>query len=219
MGELCDASRGAQRRIRQRQDCAGAARVGRARWRPVAAQARFRSRHRARSGQRLPKTLRQKGSAQDRPSAAAALCLLSDAARLCREVAAHRRISLNSFSFFRRAREDCSSVLKTAHARGWHRIALIGVSDLAEIAAICALEQGIAIVAVVDAKSESIRFVGTPVVKSTAAVPGGFDALVVTDLQATAELVKAVVDQLDADRVLVPALLGVRLKRATESAA
>src|SRR5271169_6672883 len=57
----------------------------------------------------------------------------------------------SSFSFFRHAREDCSSVLKAAHARGWNRIALIGVSELAEIATICALEQGIAIVAVIDA--------------------------------------------------------------------
>jgi len=59
----------------------------------------------------------------------------------------------SSFSFFRRAREDCSSVLKAAQARGWNRIALIGLSDLAEIATICALEQGITIVAVVDAKA------------------------------------------------------------------
>ncbi len=61
----------------------------------------------------------------------------------------------SSFSFFRRAREDCASVLKVAHARGWNRVALVGVSDLAEIATICALEQGIAIVAVVDAKSDN----------------------------------------------------------------
>ena len=96
---------------------------------------------------------------------------------------------------------------------------LFGVSDLAEIATICALEQGVTIVAVVDAKSTADRFVGTPIVQSLAAVPGGFDALVVTDLQATRESVKSVVDQFDADRVLVPALLGIRLDRATESAA
>src|SRR5271163_2922820 len=42
----------------------------------------------------------------------------------------------DSFSFFRRAREDCASVLKVAHARGWNRVALVGVSDLAEIATI-----------------------------------------------------------------------------------
>src|ERR1700759_1132336 len=44
-----------------------------------------------------------------------------------------------SFSFFRRAREDCSSVVKIARAHGWNRVVLVGVSDLAEIATICAL--------------------------------------------------------------------------------
>jgi len=121
----------------------------------------------------------------------------------------------SSFSFFRRAREDCSSVLQAAHARGWNRVALIGVSDLAEIAMLCALEQGITIVAVVDANCEKTPFVGTSVVKSIAAVSGGCDALVVTDLQATRETVQSMVNQLDSDRVLVPALLGIRINPAT----
>lgn len=125
----------------------------------------------------------------------------------------------SSFSFFRSARADCAAVLKVAHARGWSRIALAGISDLAEIATICAIEQGIAIVAVVDAKSTNARFVGAPVVHSIAEIPERFDALLVTDLQATRESVQAVVNQFDADRVLVPALLGIRLDRARESAA
>jgi DNA-binding MarR family transcriptional regulator len=125
----------------------------------------------------------------------------------------------SSFSFFRHAREDCASVLRVAHARGWNRVALAGVSDLAEIATLCALEQGITIVAVVDAKSANDKFVGAPVVKSIAAVPGGFDALVVTDLQATREFVVAISNQIDAERILVPAILGVRLNRQAESAA
>jgi DNA-binding MarR family transcriptional regulator len=125
----------------------------------------------------------------------------------------------SSFSFFRRAREDCSSVLKAARARGWNRIALIGVSDLAEIATICALEQGITIVAVVDAKTGMDRFVGAPLVASLDAVPGDFDALVVTDLEATRESVKAALNAIGVERVFVPALLGLRLDRAMESVA
>jgi DNA-binding MarR family transcriptional regulator len=125
----------------------------------------------------------------------------------------------SSFSFFRRARKDCSSVLQAAHARGWNRVALIGVSDLAEIAMLCALEQGITIVAVVDANCENTPFVGISIVKSIAAVPGGCDALVVTDLQATRESVQSMVNQLDSDRVLVPALLGIRINPATGSVA
>lgn len=125
----------------------------------------------------------------------------------------------DSFSFFRHAREDCATVLRTAHGHGFNRIALAGVSDLAEIAIICALEQGIAVVAVVDAKAANDKFVGTPVVTSLAAVPGGCDALLVTDLQATREFVAALADKVGAERVLVPALLGIRLNRQTESAA
>ena len=124
-----------------------------------------------------------------------------------------------SFSFFRRAREDCASVLKAAHARGWTRIALVGVSDLAEIAIICALEQGITIVAVVDAKTTSNRFVGTPVVSSIDTVPGGFDALVITDLEATRESLRAVSASVNAERVLVPTLLQIHFDRTTETAA
>jgi DNA-binding MarR family transcriptional regulator len=123
----------------------------------------------------------------------------------------------SSFSFFRRAREDCSLVLKVAHARGWNRIVLIGVSDLAEIATICALEQGITIVAVVDAKASTERFVGNPVVASIDAVPGGFDALVITDLASTRDTVKAALTALDAERVFVPTLLGLRRDRPTEN--
>jgi DNA-binding MarR family transcriptional regulator len=124
----------------------------------------------------------------------------------------------SSFSFFRRAREDCSSVLKAAHARGWNRIVLIGVSDLAEIATICALEQGLTIVAVVDAKARRDRFVGNPVVASLDAVPEGFDALVITDLTSTRDTVAALI-ALEAERVFVPALLGLRSDRAMESVA
>src|SRR5262249_8606934 len=125
----------------------------------------------------------------------------------------------SSFSFFRRAREDCSSVLEAAHARGWNRIALIGVSDLAEIAAICALEQGITIAAVVDAEAKRDRFVGAPVVPSLDVVPGGFDALVITDLATTRETMKAALTGLEVERIFVPALLGMHPDGAMESVA
>src|SRR5262245_38611153 len=45
-----------------------------------------------------------------------------------------------SFALFRRAKADCMVALETARERGHARIALIGASDLAEIAAICALD-------------------------------------------------------------------------------
>jgi DNA-binding MarR family transcriptional regulator len=123
----------------------------------------------------------------------------------------------SSFSFFRSAREDCSSLLETARANGWNRVVLIGVSDLAEIAMICALEQGISVVAVVDSTSAKERFVGVLIAKSLEAVREGFDALLVTDLQATRESVQAMEKKFGTERVLLPALLGIRTQRPAES--
>src|SRR6516225_10607653 len=45
-----------------------------------------------------------------------------------------------SFSLFRRARSDYAKVLGVARERGWTRIVLAGLSDLAEIATICAID-------------------------------------------------------------------------------
>jgi DNA-binding MarR family transcriptional regulator len=116
----------------------------------------------------------------------------------------------SSFSFFRRARADCSHVLALAEARGWKRIALAGVSDLAEIATICALERGIEIVAVVDPRSTLPRFVTLPVHGSFDEIAANIDGVIVTDLTTAAGTLAGVAGRLGYDRVLAPSLLGLR---------
>jgi len=118
----------------------------------------------------------------------------------------------SSFSFFRQARADCSATLKAATARGWQRIALLGVSDLAEIAAICALETGIKIVAVVDPPPTLKTPVGVPVWTSLDEIRDRADCVVVTDLKTAHETAKAAVEEFGASRVLIPTLLGVRIQ-------
>jgi len=114
-----------------------------------------------------------------------------------------------SFSFFRRARADCNAILKIARDRGWTHVVTAGVSDLAEISAICALESGIEIRAVVDAGSNLSRFAGLPVVRSYDAVGKEFDGVVVTDLATGRETFDAAIGRFGADRVLAPSLLGL----------
>src|SRR3982074_3326368 len=41
-----------------------------------------------------------------------------------------------SLSLFRQAKKDCTTALETARARGFSRIAILGVSDLTDITAI-----------------------------------------------------------------------------------
>ena len=122
----------------------------------------------------------------------------------------------SSFSFFRQARADCASTLAIALEKGWSRVALAGISDLAEIAAICAFESGITIVAVVDANVSAATFMGAPIVHSFDAIAGTVDAVVVTDLRAARETFAAAAAQLGRERVLSPKLLGVRTTAAEE---
>lgn len=112
-----------------------------------------------------------------------------------------------SFGFFRRAKAECSAVFRAAAERGFSRLALAGVSDLAEIAMICALDTGVKVTAVVDDRSALLHFVGVPVVASFDAVAGTCDAVLVTDLQRTAELTALAGALFGPERVLTPKLI------------
>lgn len=124
-----------------------------------------------------------------------------------------------SFSFFRRARTDCTETLEFARQqRQWSRIVLAGVSDLAEIAAICALESGISIIGVVDAQTDKPRFIGIPVYASYEAIPESFDGVVVTDLHAAQDTFVAAASVLGQGRVTAPALLSITTNLNTAKA-
>lgn len=114
-----------------------------------------------------------------------------------------------SFSFFRRARADCAEVLGSAKARGWTRVVIAGVSDLAEITQICALETGIRIVAAVDRDASARTFVGLPVLASFDDLAASVDGAVVTDMRNAPATFAAAAECFGADRVLAPKLLGL----------
>ena len=116
----------------------------------------------------------------------------------------------SSFSLFRRARADCTEVFSIAHSRGMTRVVVAGISDLSEIARICALESGVEIVAVVDPDADVSVYLGLPVVGTLTEVTTPFDAVVVTKLRLVQETYDAVAREVGADRVLAPKLLGLR---------
>jgi DNA-binding MarR family transcriptional regulator len=114
-----------------------------------------------------------------------------------------------SFGFFREAKADCSRLLQSAKARGVSRIVLAGRSDLAEIAALCAIEQGVEIAGVVSADATETRFVGHSIFKTfEAALP--FDAVLVTDMLDARATYEAAMAEFGSGRVLIPDLLNVR---------
>jgi hypothetical protein len=116
----------------------------------------------------------------------------------------------DSFSFFRKAKGDCTRVFEEVTARGFGKLVLAGKSDLAEIAILCAVEAGTTVVAIVDPRSESSRFVGVEVFGSFSDVKVGFEAIIVTDVARAQASYDQSVEVVGPDRVLVPALLGLR---------
>jgi DNA-binding MarR family transcriptional regulator len=118
-----------------------------------------------------------------------------------------------SFSFFRQAKTDCSELFRTAKVRGVNSVLFVGRSDLAEIAALCALDHGVTIAGLVhDAGSED-RFIGLPVFPNFEAVPDPFDAVLVTDVVNARATCDAVIARFGLDRVLVPELLRVTTRQ------
>ena len=123
-----------------------------------------------------------------------------------------------SFSFFRQAKTDCSVLLQAAKARGVGKVLLVGRSDLAEIAALCALEQGVEIVGLVQDGAGEDQFIGVPVFKDFDAVSPPFDAVLVTDVVDARGTFDGAVARFGADRVLVPEMLRVRAPERGEAA-
>ena len=122
----------------------------------------------------------------------------------------------SSFSFFRKAKDDCARIFEMIRGRGFSRVILAGRSDFAEIATICALESKIAIVAVVDGKHGGSHFLGIPVVKSFDKVKDSFDAIIVTDLVNAGETADSAISVLGVDRVFVPTLLKPKIDQSRD---
>jgi DNA-binding MarR family transcriptional regulator len=121
----------------------------------------------------------------------------------------------SSFTFFRRARGQCGDALEYCAARGWKRIALAGCGELAEIATLCAMEQDISLIGMIDAKATSKRFAGLKIF-ATAKKLRGLDAVIVTDLRAPQAVFDALARELPDERLFTPPLLGVSRQTVEE---
>jgi len=123
-----------------------------------------------------------------------------------------------SFGFFRQAKTDCSVLFRGAKARGVRQVLFVGESDLAEIAALCAMEHQIEVVGVVQHGADKRQFVGVPVFADFDLVDKAFDSILITSVADAHAVSEAAVARYGSERVLVPDLLRVRMKQSTEAA-
>lgn len=115
-----------------------------------------------------------------------------------------------SFQFFRRAREQISELLDYCETRGWRRVVLAGVSDLAEVGILCANDSTVELVGIVDPDSGATRFGGLAV-KARLSEFDDVDAVVVTSLTSAGAIFQDLTSEIEAERVLVPRLLRIAM--------
>lgn len=118
----------------------------------------------------------------------------------------------SSFTFFRKAKDQCGETLGYCTARGWTRIALAGCGELAEIATLCASEHEVELVGMIDPTAIPASFAGLNVVAGPGELPG-FDAVIVTDLRAPQAIFEGLTAEIPAERVLAPSLLGITRRK------
>jgi len=111
-----------------------------------------------------------------------------------------------SLSFYREAGQSCTRIFRLCQQQGWNKVLLCGVSDLAEIASLRAVEMSIDIVGVYDIRAESKRFIGKSVWRNLKEMPY-YDVCVITDITDAQAAYEDLVRSVDLRRVLVPDIL------------
>ncbi len=115
-----------------------------------------------------------------------------------------------SFAFYRRAAESCARVYRRQRRARRRRFVLCGVSDLTEIAAMRALEEGVEVIGVYAPGSKRRRLLNLPVARTLRSVPDA-DVWLVTDLDDPQEVYGRVRAEVPEGTVVeVPDILGVR---------
>ncbi len=113
-----------------------------------------------------------------------------------------------SFNFFRGARNQCSTLFEECQNSGWNRVALIGATDLAEIATLCAKDFGIELIGIVDPKLNQPDYAGVPLAGRLKDL-GSVSAVIITELKEAQRAFDTLVESMPRERVLTPPLLKV----------
>jgi len=113
-----------------------------------------------------------------------------------------------SLSFYRKAGESCLRVFDECARKGWRRLLLCGVSDLAEIATLRAMERDIDVIGYLDSTSEQKTFLNRPVWQTHDAT-APHDACLLTELQSPQVRYQELRKLMAEDLILVPDVLAV----------
>jgi DNA-binding MarR family transcriptional regulator len=118
----------------------------------------------------------------------------------------------SSFTFFRRARTQMSELMADCAKRNRRRIALAGISELAEVGILSAADHSVTLVGIIDAHASVDNFRGLPVVRKAAQL-ADVDVVIVTDVSQPHLTFAAVQSHFGEERILAPRLLQLSQNR------
>jgi predicted transcriptional regulator len=114
----------------------------------------------------------------------------------------------DSFRFIRRARSQYAGLYEICVNQNWRRLALAGVSELADTALLSARDYQVSLIGMIEPKRVGGSFLGLPVVAQPAAL-GELDAVLLTGLDSPHETQAWLAGLIPPERILAPALLGL----------
>ena len=114
-----------------------------------------------------------------------------------------------SLNLFRQARISGNELLRVCQVRGWHRVALFGASDLAEILTLSARNFEIDLVCVITEFPNTPEFAGLPLISAAEFDLNEIDAVIMCEVSNPQASFDKLVEILPPERVLAPDLLGV----------
>lgn len=112
----------------------------------------------------------------------------------------------SSFHFYREAGQSCSDCYQRMRAAGHRSVVLVGISDLAEIAIIKAVENDIVVAGVHEPGTDKRAILKVPVWKNEID-RHRFDALMITDLHWPEKRYTELVQKYGQERVYMPGIL------------
>ena len=115
----------------------------------------------------------------------------------------------NSFDFYRKASASLTAVLSECESKGQKNILFCGISELAEIASLRAVEFENKIIGTLDNYSNKETFIHLPVWKSLLDVPE-FDVCLITSLDNANRYYDSLINTVNKEKILVPSILGIR---------
>ena len=114
------------------------------------------------------------------------------------------------FKFFRHARDQCSDIFRICDNQRWRRVALHGLTDIAEIAVLCAASFDVEIVGIIDRSSSMEAYGDIPIVSDLSEL-ANLDAVVITDLGDPQASYDRLTQNFAPEHVLVPPILGINV--------